>query len=44
MAVDVGQLAPDFTARTDEGAELSLSDLRGKRVMLYFFPKAFTGG
>jgi peroxiredoxin Q/BCP len=37
-------MAPDFTAPTDEGVELSLRDLRGKRVVLYFFPKAFTGG
>lgn len=44
MAVDVGQLAPDFTAKTDEGTELSPRDLRGKQVVLYFFPKAFTGG
>jgi peroxiredoxin Q/BCP len=44
MAAEVGRLAPEFTAKTDEGEDLSLHELRGKRVMLYFFPKAFTGG
>jgi peroxiredoxin Q/BCP len=44
MAVDVGQMAPDFTAKTDQGTDLSLRDLAGSRVVLYFFPKAFTGG
>jgi peroxiredoxin Q/BCP len=37
-------MAPDFTAPTDEGTTLSLGDLKGKQLMLYFFPKAFTGG
>jgi peroxiredoxin Q/BCP len=36
--------APDFTAVTDEGKELSLSDLRGKKVVLYFYPKDDTPG
>jgi len=40
----VGETAPDFTAQTDTGETLSLSDLRGKRVVLYFYPKADTPG
>jgi len=38
-----GDTAPDFTATTDTGA-LTLSDLRGKRVILYFYPAAMTPG
>jgi thioredoxin-dependent peroxiredoxin len=40
----VGDKAPDFHVRTDEGGELSLADFRGKRVLLFFFPKASTPG
>jgi len=40
----VGELAPDFTLLTDSGAELTLSSLRGKRVVLYFYPKDDTSG
>ena len=39
-----GDTAPDFTAATDSGATLRLSDLRGKRVVLYFYPKDDTPG
>jgi thioredoxin-dependent peroxiredoxin len=39
-----GDPAPDFTAPTDEGRELSLSDLRGRKVVLYFYPKDDTPG
>jgi len=39
-----GDKAPDFRLKTDEGRELSLSDFRGKRVVLFFFPKANTSG
>jgi len=42
--VDVGEQAPDFTARTDGGGETTLSDLRGKTVVLYFYPKDDTPG
>jgi len=38
----VGTAAPSFTARTADGKLLSLSDLRGRPVIVYFFPKAFT--
>jgi peroxiredoxin Q/BCP len=44
MPVAIGEPAPDFTATTDAGVPLSLRDLRGQTAVLYFFPKAFTGG
>ena len=40
----VGDKAPDFRLKADDGNEVSLSDFRGKRVLLYFFPKANTPG
>jgi peroxiredoxin Q/BCP len=40
----VGDSAPDFTATTDTGEELSLSSLLGKKVILYFYPKDNTSG
>lgn len=39
-----GDPAPDFTAETDEGVELQLSTLQGKRVVLFFYPKDDTPG
>src|SRR5216684_3702064 len=39
-----GTPAPDFTLNTQEGKPLSLRDLRGKWVVLYFYPKDFTSG
>lgn len=38
-----GDQAPVFTG-TDQDGEFSLAQLRGKKVVLYFFPEAFTGG
>ena len=40
----VGRPAPDFTAVADTGQEVSLKDFRGKRVVLYFYPKDDTPG
>lgn len=40
----VGSPAPDFELRNDEGKTVRLSDLRGKRVVLYFYPKDDTPG
>jgi peroxiredoxin Q/BCP len=40
----VGDLAPDFTLPTDEGTRLTLSSLRGRRVILFFYPKDDTPG
>jgi len=44
MSVEEGKKAPDFTAATDGGKKLKLSDLRGKPVVLYFYPKDDTSG
>ncbi len=42
--VEVGQAAPEFTLPDQEGNEVSLSDFRGQRVVVYFYPKADTPG
>jgi len=39
-----GTAAPDFTLNSQDGKPLSLRDLRGKWVVLYFYPKDFTSG
>ncbi len=39
-----GDPAPDFTLPTDDGREVTLSDLRGRRVIVYFYPAAMTPG
>ena len=39
-----GDTAPDFTLPTDTGDEVNLADLRGHRVILYFYPAAMTPG
>jgi len=38
----VGAVAPEFEAQSSDGRTVRLSDFRGKAVVLYFFPKAFT--
>ena len=43
MAVEVGQDAPDFTLRDENGEEVPLASLRGRNVVLIFFPAAFSG-
>ena len=40
----IGDTAPDFELNTDEGTTVKLSDLRGQRVILFFYPKADTPG
>jgi len=42
--LDVGDVAPDFTLPTDGGGEMTLSSMRGKKVVLYFYPKDDTSG
>jgi thioredoxin-dependent peroxiredoxin len=42
--LQVGDLAPDFSLPSDSGESVHLSDLRGKRVVLYFYPKDDTSG
>ena len=39
-----GDTAPDFTLPDDKGGEVSLSDLRGRKVIVYFYPAAMTPG
>ncbi len=42
--IEEGQAAPDFTLPSDTGQEVKLSGLRGKPVVLYFYPKDDTPG
>jgi peroxiredoxin len=42
--INLGAPAPDFTATTTLGTSFCLADQRGRIVVLYFFPKAFTPG
>lgn len=42
--IEKGESAPDFTLRTDDDTDMTLSALRGKPVVLFFFPKADTPG
>jgi len=44
MALAAGAKAPDFTAKDDAGNTVSLSDFKGKTVVLYFYPKDDTPG
>ena len=44
LIVGEGDTAPDFTLRSDAGEELTLSSLRGRPVVLYFYPKDDTPG
>ncbi|HEX6365691.1 MAG TPA: thioredoxin-dependent thiol peroxidase [Agromyces sp.] len=39
-----GDLAPDFTLTDQDGRQVTLSELRGSRVVLYFYPEAMTPG
>jgi peroxiredoxin Q/BCP len=42
--LETGDAAPDFTLTADDGSEVSLSDFRGKKAVLYFYPKDDTSG
>jgi peroxiredoxin Q/BCP len=42
--IAVGSKAPGFTLPRDGGAEVSLADFKGKKLVLYFYPKADTPG
>ncbi|WP_218081099.1 peroxiredoxin [Anthocerotibacter panamensis] len=44
MALNVGDVAPDFTVKDTHGQTVSLSALKGQRVVLYFYPKDDTPG
>ncbi len=39
-----GDRAPDFKVKSDDGKDIALADFRGKKVLLFFFPKANTSG
>ena len=43
-AAEVGRIAPDFDLETDDGGRVKLSDLTGKPVVVYFYPKDDTSG
>ena len=42
MSIDQGDTAPDFEVPNQDGEPVKLSNLRGQRVVLYFYPKADT--
>ena len=42
--LQVGTQAPDFSLSDQDGQQVSLSSLRGKKVLIYFYPKAMTPG
>ncbi len=44
MTLEIGQAAPLFALQSDEGGEIALDDLKGKNVVLYFYPKDDTPG
>jgi len=44
MELKVGMKAPDFTLPDSQGKEIALSNLKGKKVVLYFYPKDNTSG
>ncbi|MGK0269819.1 MAG: peroxiredoxin Q/BCP [Cocleimonas sp.] len=44
MTIEVGQVAPDFTLLDQESNSVTLSELKGKKTLLYFYPRASTPG
>ena len=44
MSAEIGKPAPEFVLPTDGGGRLRLKDLRGRKVVLYFYPKDMTSG
>jgi peroxiredoxin Q/BCP len=44
MALEVGKKAPPFALADEEGRTVKLSDFKGRRVVVYFYPKANTSG
>jgi len=44
MALEVGKKAPDFALPDQDGKKVKLSDFKGKRVVVFFYPKAGTSG
>ena len=44
MALEIGKKAPDFALQDEDEATIKLSDYKGKRVIVFFYPKANTSG
>ncbi|BDG03859.1 hypothetical protein AMOR_28550 [Anaeromyxobacter oryzae] len=44
MALEVGKKAPDFALPDENGEVVKLSHFKGKRVVVFFYPKANTSG
>ncbi len=44
MSIEIGQAVPDFTLPASSGKDVSLSDYKGKNVVIYFYPKDMTPG
>ncbi|HTH57031.1 MAG TPA: thioredoxin-dependent thiol peroxidase [Cyclobacteriaceae bacterium] len=44
MALNIGDTAPEFITKDQDGKEVKLSDFAGKKVVLYFYPKDMTSG
>ena len=44
MSININDKAPDFTLQDENGKEVALKDLRGKTIVLYFYPRADTPG
>ena len=44
MALEIGDTAPSFTLKNQDGKDISLSDFKGKAVVLFFYPKDDTPG
>src|SRR5699024_12284381 len=44
MSIEIGQKAPDFTLENQDGEQRSLTDFKGKNIVLYFYPKDMTPG
>ncbi|MDF2276325.1 redoxin domain-containing protein, partial [Aeromonas caviae] len=42
--LEAGTQAPDFSLSDQDGNQVRLADLRGKKVLIYFYPKAMTPG
>ena len=44
MAIEIGKKAPAFTLPDSDGNKVSLTDFKGKNIILYFYPKDNTSG
>ena len=44
MPLETGKAAPKFTAVDDRGEKVRLADFKGRKLVIYFYPKAFTPG